>query len=293
MVSLIDDAPLLADGAMGTALHDAGLGAGEAGELWCVERPRVVRRVHRAHVDAGARVLLTNTFGASRFALARHGAADRVDEVNRAAAGLAREAAGPGRIVLGDVGPFGGFLAPLGDAEPGEVREAFREQVRALLAGGVDGIAVETMSAVEEAVVAVEAAREEGAGVVVGSMAYQATPAGYRTLMGVAPAEAARALRDAGVDVVGANCGTDLAPEDYVGVARAYRAADGDLPVMVQMNAGTPRLEGREVVYDLEPDAMAAVVPDLVGAGAAVVGGCCGTTAEHLRAVGRRLAPRG
>lgn len=290
MVPLTDDAPVLGDGAMGTALHDAGLEGGEAGELWCVERPGAVLEVHRTHVDAGARVLLTNTFGASRFALARHGAAGRVEEVNRAAAGLAREAAGPGRVVLGDVGPFGGFLAPLGDADPGEVREAFREQVRALLAGGADGIAVETMSAVEEAVLAVEAAREEGAGVVVGSMAYQATPAGYRTLMGTAPGEAARALREAGVDVVGTNCGTDLAPEDYVGVVRAYRAAGADLPVMVQMNAGTPRLEGTEVVYDLAPDAMAAVVPDLVGAGAAVVGGCCGTTAEHLRAMGRRLA---
>lgn len=277
---------LVADGAMGTELQAAGLEPGACGELWNVEHPERVQRVHERYRAAGAAVLLTNTFGSSRIGLARHDLADRAAEITRAAVGIARRAGGPG-WVLGDIGPFGGFLEPVGDTPVADALAAFAEQARALVESGVDGIVVETMGALDELLLAVRAAREAGAALVIGSVAFDATRTGLRTMTGATPEQAARALRDAGADMVGANCGSGLGMEDYALIVRRYRATVPELPVWAKPNAGQPRLGVDGVAYDASADDMAAAARLLVRAGAAVIGGCCGTTPEHVAAMAR------
>ena len=273
---------VLGDGAMGTALQHAGLEPGQPGERWNLEHPDRVERIQRAYIDAGSAFVITNSFGANPWVLGRYDLAGKVEDLNRAAAAIARRAAG-GRGVLGDIGPFGGLLAPLGETAIDEVRRAFLAQARALVEGDVDGIIVETMSAIEEAVAAVRAAREAGARVVVASMAFERKRAGLRTLMGVSPAEAAVALVEAGADIVGANCGTHMSVADFVEVTRAMQAAVS-APIIIQSNAGQPDLVEGRAVYRLTPEAFAAGMNDVVAAGAAIIGGCCGTTPAHIAA---------
>jgi 5-methyltetrahydrofolate--homocysteine methyltransferase len=328
--SLLDVArsrSVLADGAMGTQLQDAGLEGGGCGELWNAEHPDRVSAIHRAYLDAGAEVILTNTFGGSRLALARHGLMDRTAELNRAGAEAAVRAAsavadaGPAGApserawVLGDIGPFGGLLAPLGETDPAEAEAAFEEQVSALLAGGVDGILVETMTALDELRCAVRGAKRAGAALVVASVAFDGTRVGFRTMMGETPDQAVAAMREEGADVMGANCGSGLDMAAYADLARRIRALAPHGIVWIKANAGTPHLERAEpmaaggdgsgprhgearrlsswasgrVVYDGTPEVMAAGVRALVDAGAAIIGGCCGTTPAHIRAFARAM----
>jgi 5-methyltetrahydrofolate--homocysteine methyltransferase len=280
--------PVIGDGAMGTELQRAGLVPGESGERWNLDRPEKVEAIQRAYVEAGADFIITNSFGANRWVLGRYGLADHVADVNRCAVAIARRAAGT-RGVLGDIGPFGGLLAPLGEVTLDEVRLAFRDQARALLDSGVDGIIVETMSALEEAEAAVRAARGAGARLVVASMAFDRTrKGGIRTMMGVAPGDAARALLAAGAAVVGANCGVSMAAADFVEVTRAMKAAGAEA-VIVQSNAGKPDLVNGRAVYRLTPADFAAGMETVVAAGAAIIGGCCGTTPAHIEACRTRL----
>ena len=276
---------IVGDGAMGTQLQLAGLEPGAAGELWNAERPDAVAAIQRRYVEAGAGIILSNTFGGSRLALERHGLGERAAELNRAGAAVARRAAGERAWVLGDVGPFGGFVAPLGEHDPEDVYSAFLEQARALLAGGADGILVETMSAVDEMTLAIRAARDAGAWLIGASMCFDPTKAGPRTMMGTTPADAAAAMLAAGARVLGVNCGT-LAFAGYVDVVRAYRALDAHAVIMVQPNAGLPVLDDQgRTVYRQSPDALAAGLPELAAAGANIVGGCCGTAVPHIRAL--------
>jgi 5-methyltetrahydrofolate--homocysteine methyltransferase len=278
--------PVLGDGAMGTELQRAGLEPGGCGDLWNLEHPGRVEEIQRAYLEAGAEFLLTNTFGSNRFVLSRYEAAGRVADLNRAGARIAQRAAGDRAIVLGDIGPFGGFLEPLGEYSPDEVHAAFLDQARALVEGGVDGILVETMTAPEEMALAIRASREAGAAFVIGTFAFDRTASGdYRTMMGTTVAAAVVAALGAGADAVGANCGTNLSVGDYAVIARLLRSAvHATVPVLVQMNAGQPVLEGTRIVYRETPARMAAGVPLLLDAGANAVGGCCGTRPEHVRA---------
>jgi 5-methyltetrahydrofolate--homocysteine methyltransferase len=282
LLGMCRERTVLGDGAMGTELQNAGLEAGQSGEGWNLEHPDRVERIHRAYVDAGSSFVITNSFGANRWVLGRYDLDGKVEDVNRAAAAIARRAAGT-RGVLGDIGPFGGLLEPLGDVAIDDVRRAFVTQARALVEGGVDGIIVETMSAVEEAVAAVQAAREAGARVVVASMAFDRKRAGLRTMMGASPADAAGALVAAGADVVGANCGTNMSAADFVEVTQAITAAVA-VPIIIQSNAGQPGLVEGRVVYGLTPATFAVGMRDVVAAGAAIIGGCCGTTPDHIAA---------
>jgi 5-methyltetrahydrofolate--homocysteine methyltransferase len=283
---------LLADGAMGTELQRAGLAPGEPGEGWNLERPDAIEAIHRAYLEAGSDAIITNTFGANPWVLARYDLADRLDEINRRAVAIARRAAGPGRFVLGDIGPSGGFLHPLGDLVAEDLQRAFERQAAALLAGGADGIIIETMSAIEEVVIGVRAARASGAAFVIASMAFDRLPNGaIRTMMGVAPEQAATAFAEAGADVVGANCGTKLAVEDFARVAAGFRSAV-TLPLMIQPNAGQPELVDGRAVYRLSPPDYAAAMRAVLAAGANIVGGCCGTTPAHIAAVSSMLGAR-
>jgi 5-methyltetrahydrofolate--homocysteine methyltransferase len=283
---------LVCDGGTGTELQSLGLAPGACGEEWNLAEPDKVRRVHQSYLAAGADLLTTNTFGGTPLALAARGLGERAAEVNRAGATLAREVAGERAFVLGDIGPFGGLLEPYGEVPAAAAGEAFRLQAVALLAGGADALLVETMSDPAEAKLAVRAAREAGASLVLATFAFQRSPDGFRTMMGSSVAEAVKAVLAAGAEVVGANCGTELSLDDYLRLTAELAAVAGGTPVLVQPNAGSPVLEGGRVVYRTGPEAFAAAAPRLAAAGARVVGGCCGTGPAHIAAVHGALAGR-
>lgn len=279
---------LLLDGAMGTMLQDAGLDDGGAGELWNVDRPEAIIAIHDAYADAGARVLTTNTFGGTRPRLAMHDLEDRVEELSQAGAALARQVAERhGALVAGDLGPTGELLAPLGTMEPEEAEGYFAEQLRGLVAGGIDLVLIETMSDLGEVEAAVRAARSTAPGVpVVATLSFDTN---LRTMMGVTPAAAVKALAALGVDAVGANCGRG--PEEMEAIAAELISARPDGMLLVaQSNAGLPRAVGDRFQYDGTPSVMAAHALRLRALGVELIGGCCGSTPAHLAAMRDALA---
>jgi 5-methyltetrahydrofolate--homocysteine methyltransferase len=274
---------------MGTELQRAGLAVGECGDRWNLEQPGRVIAIHTAYIEAGSDAIVTNSFGSNRWVLGRYGLADRVVAINRAAAIAARRAAARAASVLGDIGPCGGFLRPLGDIEPDILEAEFTGQARALLDGGADAIIIETMSALDELQIAIRAARAAGAPMVIASMAFDRVPNGnIRTMMGVSPEQAAQAAVETGADIVGANCGTHTTAEDFARVVAAFRQVT-ERPVMIQSNAGSPELVDGRAVYRLTPDEFADGMKAVVAAGANIVGGCCGTTPAHIAALARQL----
>jgi 5-methyltetrahydrofolate--homocysteine methyltransferase len=277
---------LVADGAWGTLLQGQGLEAGACPEIWNVEQPNKVRAVAAAYAEAGADLVLTNTFGGSPLALRRHGLDGRTEELNAAGARLSLEGSG-GKLVAASIGPTGEFLAPVGETGPQQMQEAFEMQIRALLRAGVRILCIETMSAVEEAVLAVRAARAVAAELsvpveVMATMTFTGTPTGYRTFMGADCRTAAEKLSEAGADVLGSNCGNGI--EQMVPIAGEFRSLS-EKPILIQANAGLPQIENGVTVFRQSPEHMAGWVPQLVEAGARIVGGCCGTSPEHIRAI--------
>src|SRR6516165_707413 len=286
LLDAIKERPLLGDGAMGTQLMLAGLEQGACGEAWNLTHPERVLAIQRRYAEAGSDCILTNTFGGSGIMLNRHGHAGDVAAVNRAAVEIAREAFGgrPG-FVIGDIGPFGGLMEPYGDFTEDQVRAAFREQAKALVDAGADAIVIETQTSLEELRLGLLAAREAGASCVIGSMAYDVTLDGstFRTMMGVDPERAAEFMEARGADIVALNCGTGMDMPRARDAVLRYRQVTG-LPVMVQPNAGVPKLINMKVVYDETPAQMVTGVIPLLQAGASIVGGCCGSTPDHIRA---------
>jgi 5-methyltetrahydrofolate--homocysteine methyltransferase len=278
---------LLCDGAMGTQLQIAGLSPGACGEAWNVEFPERVLGIQCSYVEAGSDCLITNTFGGCRITLERHGLADRAFQINQAGVQIAREAFGerPG-FVLGDIGPFGGFLEPLGDTPLTTVREAFQEQADALVSAGVDAIIIETQVALDELSLAIQSARAAGAPCVIASLAFDAPLTGkdVRTIMGVTPEDAARFVTDAGADVVAMNCGKGIDILWAARIIRRYKSAT-DLPTMAQPNAGAPVMERGQLTYKQTPAQVAEGLPLLLEAGVKIVGGCCGSTPAHIAAL--------
>ena len=290
MKKLLQDAilerPLLGDGAMGTQLMFAGLEQGNCGEAWNLTQPERVFAIQRRYVEAGSECIITNTFGGSRIMLNRHSEADHVVEVNKAGVEIARKAFnGKDGYVLGDIGPFGGLLEPFGDFTVSQVQSAFEEQAAALVEGGADAIIVETQTSLEELLIGLEAAQAAGAKCIIGSMAYDVTLDGstFRTMMGVESERAARFMEEHGAHIVALNCGTGMEMERAREAVLRYKSATS-LPVMVQPNAGKPRLENMKVIYDETPEQMVKGLLPLLEAGANLVGACCGSTPEHIRA---------
>jgi 5-methyltetrahydrofolate--homocysteine methyltransferase len=273
---------LLADGAWGTRMQTLGLQAGDCPEEWNISRPADIQRIAREYFEAGADFCLTNTFGANRYRLVRHGFADKVQEFNREGMRLVVEVANEfGRVAAASVGPTGEFIEPEGMLSRREVRAAFREQMEALKAGGAEWVCVETMYAVDEAVEAVKAAAELGL-FCAACMTYDSDGrGGFQTMMGARIEEATYALDAAGADIVGSNCSNGIA--DMVRIACLMRPATRK-PLMVKSNAGLPRKVDGQFIYDESPKMMAAQVAELKDAGVAVIGGCCGTTPEHIAA---------
>ncbi len=293
LITALANRPLLCDGAMGTQLQARGLKPGECGERWNIDAPDRVADVHRHYIESGCELITTNTFGGTSIALERHGLAARVDDFNQGGARIARQAAGPGRWVLGDVGPLGDLLEPWGEISTETAARAFKEQAVALLAGGADAILVETMSDPQEAAVAIAAAREAGAALVIATFAFQGAGESFRTMMGSTVRDCMGAALKAGAAVVGANCGTNLSLADYLRLARELVGAANGRPVIIQPNAGAPRLVDGHAVYDESAAELAAFVPEFLSAGVRVMGGCCGTTPEHLKAMADALRRAG
>ncbi|PWH15581.1 MAG: methionine synthase [Ardenticatenia bacterium] len=275
---------LIADGATGTFLQQAGLPRGTAPERWNLENPEAILSLHRSYLDAGSQLILTNSFGGNRYRLSRHGLAEQAHEINRTAAQLARQAAGTTAWVLGDIGPLGELLAPLGTVAYEDAVAAFSEQAAALVEGGVDGILIETMSDLGEVKAAVEGVRCVTDLPVLVTMSFDTHG---RTMMGVTPAQAAHELWGLGVNVIGANCGRSL-PENLEAI-RAMREAEPQAVLMAKPNAGLPHTEGDTLRYDVTPEIMADYALRFVALGVKIFGGCCGSTPEHIRAVVRAL----
>ena len=289
LLDALDDGPLLGDGAMGTMLQDLGNNEGGAPELWNVEHVDVVEGVLEGYASSGSRLLTTNTFGGTRARLQMHGLEDRVEELNQAAAALARRVADrhPGVYVLGDIGPSGELMEPMGDLTIESAAEMFGEQIRGLVAGGVDGILIETMSDLTEVEAAVTAARKEAPGLPV--FATLSFDTNLRTMMGVSPAMAVQAMSDMGVDVIGANCGRGL-DEMRIIAGQLAEAGAGRVRLMVQSNAGLPKLQGDTFVFDGTPEEMAAYAVEMRDLGFAVIGACCGSSPAHIAAMREALA---
>lgn len=283
MASLLQDllaqAPVLTDGAWGTQLQAAGLKPGEVPDLWNLTQPDKVRAVATAYVEAGSQIILTNTFGATRPRLEEAGCQDKVSEVSEAGARLSREAAGDRAKVFASIGPTGKMLM-MGEITADELSAAFREQAAALAKGGADAIVIETMADPEEAGLAVAAAKETGLPVVA-CMVFDSGENQDRTMMGTTPEEAAKALTQAGADVVGANCGQGIA--GFVSICGRLKAST-DRPIWIKANAGLPELQDGKAVYTTTPEEFVSHIPALIDAGAGFIGGCCGTSPEFIRA---------
>ena len=272
--------PVITDGAWGTQLQARGLQLGDSAELWSLDHPERVEEVARAYVEAGSEIVLTNTFGANRLALDKHGLGDRAVEVNRAGAEISRRAAGDEAKVFASIGPSGKMLM-MDEVSAAALETAFADQAQALADGGADGLVVETMTDADEAKIAIEAAAKTGLPVV-GCMVFDSGPDKSRTIMGLTPEDAVTALEGAGADVIGANCGQGI--EGFLPVCRRLCAATRR-PVWIKANAGLPEMLHGEVVYRTGPEEFTTHVPALIEAGASFVGGCCGTSPDFIRAV--------
>ena len=277
---------MVADGAMGTLLMEHGLESGQCPEFFNLERPQILRMIAEIYLRAGADVVQTNTFGGTPIKLEQYGLQERTEEINALAVHAVRDAVGDGpAFVSGSCGPCGKLLAPYGDADPGMVRDAFARQASALIAAGVDMLCIETMTDLAEAVLAVEAARDvSGTIPIAATMTFDLTPNGYFTIMGNSVEQAAKRLVEAGADIVGSNCGNGI--DRMVEIAEEMRSHTG-VPLIVQSNAGVPELIGDTVVYPETPEVLAAGCERLLDAGVSIVGGCCGTSPDHISAIRR------
>jgi methionine synthase I (cobalamin-dependent) len=285
---LAEGGPILADGAMGTMLFASGLQFGDPPEAWNVSHPEVVRRIHRGYLDAGSRIVMTNTFGGNRLRLRLHGLDKRVSELNRTAAILLRaevDAAGGQALVAGDIGPSGEIMAPLGTLDADEAVDVFAEQAAALIAGGVDLIWIETMSHLSEIGAAIRGARRASATIpIIATMTFDTR--GY-TMMGVSPEQAARSLLEAGADAIGGNCGNG--PDELLPVIEKMHAVAPDAVLVAKSNAGIPELIDLRAVYRADPPTMATAGLSFQAAGARIVGACCGSSPAHLVAMAEAL----
>jgi 5-methyltetrahydrofolate--homocysteine methyltransferase len=278
---------LVSDGAWGTFLQAKGLKPGECPEMWNIEHPEAVEDIAGSYIEAGSDTVETNSFGGNKFKLEGFGLSDRVYEINFQAAALSRKAAGDEKYVLGSIGPTGKILI-MGDVTEDELYEAFREQAIALADGGADAIIIETMTALDEAEIAVKAAKENTSCEVICTMTFDKTVTGeFRTMMGVSPTEMVESLKVAGVDILGANCSNGI--EGMIEITGEIRNADAEIPVLIHANAGLPHLENGCTVFPESPEMMASFAPALKAAGANIIGGCCGTGPEHIRKIVQTL----
>jgi 5-methyltetrahydrofolate--homocysteine methyltransferase len=273
---------LIFDGATGTYLQNNGLEPGASPELMNATHPEVVQGMSKQYFDAGSDIVLTNSFGGNKFMLERYGAGERLTELNKLAAEHARSVAPEGKFVAGSIGPTGEFIEPLGNVTEDELYDNFSAMAKAFEAGGADAVMIETQLAIDEAAIAVRAAKETTNLVVMSTMVFDQGPRGYFTMMGVTPEQAVEGLQEAGADIVGSNCGLGI--EKMVEIATRMRAVT-DKYLVIQSNAGMPVIQKGETCYLDTPEYMAEHYGKLADLPINVLGGCCGTTADHIRAL--------
>ncbi|MDR2841005.1 MAG: homocysteine S-methyltransferase family protein, partial [Paludibacter sp.] len=260
-----------------------GLQAGECPDLWTLTHPEQVRSIAESYIAAGSDIVETNSFGGSTINLQHYGLEGRTAELNEMAAQLSRKAAGNDKFVVGSVGPTGKMLT-MGDVSEDEMYQAFKTQVIALERGGVDAVCIETMTDLDEAQIAIRAAKENTNLEIICTFTFDAAGDNqFFTMMGVSPSQAAIAAVNAGADIIGSNCGNGI--NNMVEITGQMRAAAPNTPIMIQANAGLPISENGKLVFPETPEDMAALIPDLIQAGANIVGGCCGTTPAHIKAI--------
>ncbi len=280
---------ILFDGAMGTMLMKAGQVSLKTPILLNLDEPDLVTDIHRQYYSAGADVVITNTFGGSPLKLTADGLEQQLVDLNRKAVNLARQACPDGKFVAGDIGPSGKMIQPLGDVAPQEMQDNFFSQARVLIESGVDLIIIETMYSLEEALAAVQGVRQAGDILLLVSMTYSKTKNGFFTVMGETPAKCVAALEGAGADMMGANC--TLNSSDTIDLTRELRGAT-DRPLLIQPNAGKPMTTKGRTYYEQTPAEFARDAAKIREAGADMIGGCCGTTPEFIRAVAGALSQR-
>ena len=279
---------LISDGAMGTMLQGKGLTDGGAPELWNVENPTAIEEVLEEYAAAGANLITTNTFGGTRGRLQMHGLEDRLFELNKAGAEIARKVADrhPGCFVMGDVGPSGELMEPMGTMTVDEAKALFADQIKALVAGGVDAILIETMSDLQEVEAAVKAAKEVAPELpVIVTFSFDTN---LRTMMGVKPSVAVTTLASEGVRIIGANCGRGVDEMRVIAKELTDARPDG-VYIITQSNAGLPKLVGGDFIYDGTPEEMAKYAQDMKALGVNVIGSCCGSSPAHTKAMAATL----
>jgi len=279
---------LVCDGGMGTALQENGLKPGKAPEECNIAKPALVGKIHKSFIAAGCNMIITNTFGANPIKLKKAGLESKFLRINSAGAKIAKKAAGNSVYVLGDIGPTGDFLKPLGAYEEKDFSDAFLKQAEILHKNGADAFIIETMTSLEEIRLAVSACKKAADIPIIASMTFASGAKGYRTMMGVAIEDFAREMAVLKCDCIGANCGCGAKQMvEIMGQIKSALKNIGakDIFLIAQPNAGMPKLVNGETVFDESPSDFALVLPDLVKLGANIIGGCCGTTPEHIREI--------
>ena len=285
----------LLDGAMGTQLIARGINVGTCNDYLNIESPDIISEIHCAYLQAGSDAITTNTFSANQYALARHGLSEEAEQINKAGAQIARHVAGKEHYVLGDVGPTGDFLEPLGNLKPAECKDAYARQAEALLIGGVDGLIIETVTALDEMTLIIQAVKSLCADLpVFASMSFDKVGDDFKTMMGVGIEAMASTIIPLGIDAIGFNCGTATL-EEYVELAdklfSAVRKLSDDILIFAQPNAGKPKLVDGKAVYKVTPEDFAVAAEKIYSIGINILGGCCGTSPAHIKALADKIKP--
>jgi 5-methyltetrahydrofolate--homocysteine methyltransferase len=284
---LKDGEILVADGALGTMLMDFGLKPGEPPESFNLTNIKALEEIASFYLDAGADMIQTNTFGASPLRLSVYSLEDKTEEINRNAVMAVRKVVRERAYISGSCGPVGKLLKPYGEVEPEQIYCSFERQIKSLIRAGVDIICIETMTDLKEATLAIQAAKTISPKTpAIASMTFDPTPRGFYTIMGVTIEQAAQGLEKAGADIIGSNCGNGI--ENMIKIGKEFRKYSS-LPLIIQSNAGIPRMQGDKLIYPETPEFMAEKAKELVLSGVSIIGGCCGTTPEHIKALSKMV----